>query len=215
MPTLLELYGNAGTVTGNGGLVPEEGINRDIGVVLASKNFGILREPSLEVVYLDNKIDNLILFFPNSQYTARPDNIGSARVTGIELALSTFVTRRLRVTGNYAYLDTKDTSPIPYYNGNRLPARPLNDTALFVDVIERWWSLSYEYHHIGSNFLKRANLKEVPARELHNIALRLKPFTDTVTLTVEGQNLTDNRVSDVAGFPLPGRAVYATAGFTY
>jgi len=213
LPSFLELFGNTGSVTGSSDLEPEDGVNRDIGAVLSFDRAGRWRNLFLEVVYLDNTVENLILFFPNSQYTSRPQNIGSARIKGIEISASSLFSSWLRLSGNYSYLDGIDTGPIPYYNRNDLPGRPRHELAFSFDVIHRVGKLSYEYQRIGANYLDPANQMKVPARDIHNVALRWSPFGAQTALTLEGRNLTDNRISDVSGFPLPGRSLFATLSY--
>ncbi|UCH84164.1 MAG: TonB-dependent receptor, partial [Candidatus Latescibacterota bacterium] len=84
LPTFVELFGNTGSVTGSADLVPEESLNRDIGVVVSHDRLWRLRRMFFEVVYLDNDVENLIIYFPNSQFTAKPRNIGAARIRGVE-----------------------------------------------------------------------------------------------------------------------------------
>ncbi len=211
-PTTLELFGNTGSVTGSADLEPEEGLNRDAGFIVSFEKPWRLDGLFLETVYIDNKVDNLILFFPNSQFTSRPENISSARIRGWEISFS-LIADQLRLAGNYTHLETEDTGPIPFYRGNELPGRPTNDIALFVDYTLERWKLSYELHRIGSNFLDPANRQRVPAREIHNAAANLKPFGRALSLTVEGRNLADKRIGDVNGFPLPGRSFFATLSY--
>lgn len=214
LPTFLELFGNFGSVTGNAKLAPEKGTNRDLGVVLSFDRLGPLRTFFLETVYLTNDAENLILFFPNSQRTSIPANIGAAEIRGWEVSFSACVGSLLQLSGNYASLDTRDTSEIPYYHGNKLPSRPEHEFSLSASVPLKWWRLSYELHHIGANYLDRANMQEIPARSLHNLALRLDLPRTGFALTLEGRNLSDNQISDVSGFPLPGRTFYSTACYT-
>jgi outer membrane cobalamin receptor len=213
LPTFVELFGNTGSVTGSAILKPEEALNRDIGVVLSHGGLGRFHQLFFEMVYLDNKVENLILFFPNSQFTSKPRNIGAARIRGVEMSMSSFVGDRLRVAGNYTYLDSRDTSPITYYNGNELPARPKHDVGAFVDVFLKKWKFSYELHHIGANYLNPANHKSVPARDIHNISAQWRPFANGVSLSAEARNISDNQISDVNGFPLPGRSMFITLGY--
>ena len=212
-PTMLELFGNTGSITGSADLIPERGENRDIGILLSADRIGPLLGAFLEVVYLHNDVDDLILFFPNSHYTSRPQNINSARIRGWEVSFSTQWREWLRVAGNYTYLDSRDTGPIPYYYGNRLPGRPLHDAALFIDTMWRRWRLSYELHRIGSNYLAPANFGLVPAREIHNLALRAALSSDVLSATAGVTNLGGNQIRDVDGFPLPGRSFYVTLSF--
>jgi len=210
LPTFVEMFGDIGSVTGNPDLVPEEGTNRDAGVVISTRRIGALENLYLEVSYVDNEAENLILFFPNSQNTSRPENITSSRIRGWEATASTDVGGRFQAAVNYTNLDARDTGPIPTYNGNVLPARPRGDANLSLSGLWGWWRLTYEFHHIGANYLKRSNLETVPERNIHNLILRLRLPVNGLTFTIEGRNLSDDQISDVNGFPLPGRAVFST-----
>ncbi len=209
-PTFFELFGNIGSVTGDGTLEPEKGLNRDIGAVFSREKLLFLRRLYLETLYFDNEITDLILFFPNSQRTVKPANIGSSRIRGCEFSLSLDLTSSISFSGNYTYMDGKDTSPIPYYNGNELASTPTHETSLAMNFSRRRWGLGWKVHYIGSNFLDRANMEEVPGREIHTLYLETKPFGDRFSIMLEGRNLTDNQIRDVSGFPLPGRNFYLT-----
>lgn len=213
LPTFLELFGNLGTVTGSGDLEPEMGLNRDIGVVLDLDRRGWLKQLFVEAVYLDNEASNLILFFPNSQQTTRPVNIGSARIRGWEFSVAAGLGSSILLTGNYTRLDTEDTSDIPYYSGNRLAGRPRDDASIAASYRAGWWKATVEAHYIGSNFLDRANMNEVPARGIHNAIFQVFTPASGLSFSVEAQNVTDNRVHDVSGYPLPGRAIFTTLSY--
>ncbi len=212
IPTFLELFGNLGSVTGNPDLEPELGTNRDIGIILRAERLLMIENPFLELVYIDNDVENLILFFPNSQYTSFPVNIGSASIRGIEATCSGSIGRFLGLSGSYALLDGRDTGPIPYYNGNRLAGRPVHQASGRIDIERTHWKAGYELHYIGANYLDRANMTEVPARAIHNAVFELSSHGMAVSL--EARNLGDDRISDVNGFPLPGRSFYATMSYT-
>ena len=212
-PTFVELFGNTGSVTGSADLEAEEGLNRDIGVVVSRESLWKAQRVFFEVVYLDNDVENLILLFPNSQFTLRPRNIGSARIYGWETSFSSMFGERFRLSGNYTYLNARDTGPIPYYNGNDLPSRPKHEVGVFTDLMLGPWKFTYEFHYIGENYLDPANHMQVPAREIHNLAVKRWLFGGGMSLSAEGRNLTDNQVSDVNGFPLPGRSVFVTLSY--
>ncbi len=213
LPTFLELFGNLGSVTGKPDLQCESGTNRDIGLVLSVKKAWVFESAFMELAYLDNEVEDLILFFPNSQYTSVPGNIGSAAIRGWELSASSTVIGCLSISGNYSYLDTEDTSPVPYYSGNRLAGSPVHKSAIMLELDRERYRMAYELHILGSNYLDRANLEEVPAREIHNVSLRLETPLEGLFMTIECRNLSDNQVSDISGFPLPGRSYYATASY--
>lgn len=212
VPTFLELFGNLGSVTGNPGLEPEHGTNRDVGLLLRTERFLLLENPFLELVYLDNEIEDLILFFPNSQYTSIPVNIGSASIRGFEASFSGTARGWIRLSGNYSLLDGRDTGPIPYYNGNRLAGRPVHQGSGRIEIIRTRWKVGYELNHIGSNYLDQANMTLIPARTIHNTLIELS--SGGFSVSFEGRNLGNDRISDVNGFPLPGRSFYSTVSYT-
>ncbi|HXV14366.1 MAG TPA: TonB-dependent receptor [Candidatus Krumholzibacteria bacterium] len=214
LPTFLELFGNTGSVTGNALLEPEQGENRDVGVVLNFANLGAVRSLLLEVSRFDNKAENLILFFPNSQYTVKPTNIGASRIRGWEVSAAAMWTDWEFAAG-YTLLDAEDTSDIPYYHGNELPSRPQDDVSASLSYAWRSLRATYEFHYMSANWLDRANLSETPSRELHNLLVRVRTPVDGLALILEGQNLADERPVDVAGYPLPGRSLYTTLSYDY
>jgi iron complex outermembrane receptor protein len=214
LPTFLELFGNTGSVTGNTDLVPASGENRDIGVVVSAARAGPVRSVFLEVSRFDNKAEDLILFFQNSQYTVKPTNIGSASLKGWE-ATASLGWRALELVAGYTRLDTEDTSDIPYYNGNELPSRARDDVNASLACTWRMLRATYELHYMSANWLDRANLRETPSRDLHNLILTIRAPLDGVSFTVSGINLTDERPVDVAGYPLPGRSFFTTLSYNY
>jgi iron complex outermembrane receptor protein len=215
MPTFLELFGNIGAVTGDASLASEEGVNRDVGLVINAAPGRFARSLFFELSYFDNYVDNLILFLPNSWTTVKATNIGSAQIRGVETSVGAALSDALDVAAGYSYLHSEDTSDISYYHGNDLPSRPAHDLNASVSWTWRALRTTYELHYIGANFTDRANLREADARTLHALILAVRLPLDGLSLTVEGRNLGDQQTEDVAGFPLPGRSVYSTLGFRY
>jgi iron complex outermembrane receptor protein len=214
LPSFYEMFGNSGTVTGSPGLEPERGTNRDIGIVCSGERFWKIGRPRFEAVYLHSDMEDLILFFQNSQYTVKPRNIGSATIRGFEFSASGLAADFLRLSANYTRLDSKDTSPVPYYNGNELPGRPKDEASLSTEVFSKRWSVTYEFHYMGSNYLDRANLAPSGERKIHDLMLVLRSPAHGISLSLEGRNLSDEGVYDVSGFPLPGRTLFATIGYS-
>ena len=209
-PTFLERFGDAGLVTGNADLVPERGVDRSVGVALRRDALGPLARVFAELVRIDNGVEDLILFFPNSQLTSRPVNIGSARIRGWEATLGLRTPGAIDVTAAWTHLDTEDTSAIPYYRGNDLPARPRDEVTVRTAWHRRAWRVTLEAHWIAANWLDRANRRRTPARRIVDVSVRVPSPLQGLGITLEGRNVTNDRVSDVAGFPLPGRLAFAT-----
>ncbi len=215
LPTFLELFGNTGAVTGNAALEPEEGVNRDAGFTVNVARAGFARSLFAEVSYFDNTVDNLILFWPNSQWTTQPSNIGAARIRGIESSVSAALPYQFDVSAAYTFMDAEDTGNLARYHGKALPSRPRHD--FNGSLSYSWHALraTYELHYISANYLDRYNAMLTDARDLHSLILTLRAPVDGLSLSLEGRNLGDVHTADVAGFPLPGRSVYSTLGYRY
>jgi outer membrane cobalamin receptor len=217
-PTLTELFGDRGVVIGNPDLKPEEGINADIGMTFKMRNLklGKLTVNNLfgEVVYFSNKVDDLILFQQTSQRTIEPTNISQAESQGVEFNWGFTLNNHFGLSGNYAYQDAKNTSDIPYLNGKKLPGIPENEFFLRPEFFNRWIRIFYEYNFLSENYLDQVNIRKVDERTIHNAGISFYPFKFT-TLTFEVKNIGDEQVSDVLGFPLPGRSYFGTVLFEF
>jgi hypothetical protein len=66
---------------------------------------------------------------------------------------------------------------------------------------------------LGDNYLSSAGRARVASRTIAGASVAVTPFGRDLTFTVEGKNLGDNRITDVGGYPLPGRSVFVACGF--
>ncbi len=211
-PSFYELFGDRGSIIGNSDLAPEKGRNRDFGAIfdlgrIAGAN-GIL-----DVSYFRNIADNTIAFIQNSQRTARPTNIGRAVIKGFEASLALDPAPHWNLSANHTYQNAKDDSIVPYRRGNFLPGRHLRELSLRTQYKTKLWKIYYEYDRAGKSFLDSANLYPIDKSETHNAGVS-RVFGST-TVTLEGKNLGDNRISDIMGFPLPGRSYFITIEKTF
>jgi iron complex outermembrane receptor protein len=163
----------------------------------------------VEYAYFASDTDDLIVFVQNSQATAQARNIGAAEIRGHEVSWSLTAFRHVRLYGNYTLQEALDTSGT-FNRGNVLPGRPRHELHQAIELFAEIGKLVYEFDYIGENFLDRANAFVVDSRALHNVGLTLLPFGKALKLTFEVKNITDNRLADVRGFPLPGRSFFGT-----
>lgn len=214
MPGFLELFGDAGSVRGNSRLEAETGINRDIGLQWEPRRAHL--DLRLECTLFDHDVENLISFLRAAD-TYKAVNIGRAKVRGEEYVWSWSdprAARRWSVQGNYTHLRTTDTSTdISWYAGKELPLQPAHQFFQRIALRARGCELGYEFDVLGDNFLDRWNSVPVPRRELH--AVDLKFAWRALALHTGVRNLTDERVADVAKFPLPGRSFFATSSVRF
>lgn len=210
-PSLLEQFGLSGTVLGNPALVPEAAWNRDLGFRYEHPASGWWGGGRLEYAYFDNEVEDLIVFVQRSAAIFRPENVGRARLRGHELSARAQVLRWFTLDLNYTRQEAENRSRVQggIYFGKQLPGRPRNE--LYVRLAARWrlWEPYYELNAISGNMLDLANFQAVAARDLHGVGVAFQPARQ-LRLLVHVQNLTDNQISDIGGFPLPGRALLGT-----
>jgi outer membrane cobalamin receptor len=209
-PNFSELFGNRGVVVGNNSLQPEKGPNWDVGAVAAVGPWGWLDGLHAEYAYFNNNVTDLIVLVQNSQHVSKPLNIGAARVSGDEFSLKAGALTHIRLETNFTHYDAENRSDIPSQRGKQLPGRPANDLYTHVEFYERRGRVYYEFNLVSGNFLDLVNFKSVPTRDTHTFGW-VWQVTDHLGLSFEARNVTNNQISDVAGFPLPGRAFFGGA----
>ncbi|MBD3348498.1 MAG: TonB-dependent receptor, partial [Candidatus Eisenbacteria bacterium] len=210
-PSMVELFGSSGYVEGNAELGPEEGTTTDVGLTVG---FGDRAggETFLQAVVFRAEREDLILFLQNSQRTVKAFNLEAARVEGFELSARRFWASGLGLSATYTYQDARNDGPSPIYNGNRLPYEPAHALFLRTEWERDRAALWHEYHYQGETYRDRANLEENerPASGIHNVGGGLELVPDALSVSLEVRNVTDERVTDVEGYPLPGRVFYVT-----
>lgn len=213
-PSLFELFGNNGKILGNSSLEPESAVSLDGGIIYDSKMLPAPHTLRLEAHAFFSDVRDLIQFVQTAQNIAVAENLDQARIWGIEAGIHGDFFRHLRVQGNYAYLDARNTGSVRARNSKRLPHRPpsawflraegysmdfpsLKEAALFVDA--QW---------IAANALDNANLVRVPARLVVNSGFSLELPRSTAKMSFTAQNLGNSQTADLTGYPLPGRSYH-------
>lgn len=213
VPSLFELFGNRGTVVGNRDLVPERADQRDVGLAWSrswSAGVGARASLAAEIALYRTDARDLIVFLQNSQHTSVAQNVSAARLQGVETSV-TAAFGPLRATANWTHQDARDRSGVPYWDGKQLPGRPADEAFTREEFTRAGWRVFHEFQYLAGNYLDRANRQPVAARRLHNLGAGASLARGTLRLTAELRNLTDDRVQDVAAYPLPGRSYALTA----
>jgi outer membrane cobalamin receptor len=208
-PTFSELFGNRGAVIGNPSLQPETGTSGDVGLVADIPAQGWLDGLHGEFDYFNRDVNDLIVLVQNSQRVSRPVNIGAANVSGEELTVHGLALHHVSLDLNYTHQAAVNESPIPSQRGKQLPGRPANELYTQVELFTPFGKLYYELSLVSGNFLDPVNFTEVPSRDVHTLGVSWNAAA-RLTLSFEAQNITDNQISDVGGFPLPGRTFFGT-----
>ncbi|RKZ17457.1 hypothetical protein DRQ53_03465 [bacterium] len=201
VPTLFELFGDRGAVVGNPGLASESGVNRDLGLVWSIPSAAGRR---VAFTWFVNDAFDLILPVQISPVAVKYQNLARADIEGLELEadsgrLSIF-SARLALTR----LWTTDRSGRSYAEGHPLPGRPglVADAALFAHLGP--WTAGVNLAAMDENFAQTGGRAPIPGRTLLGASLERHLGQEFIALA-RVDNLADDEVFDLYGYPLPGR----------
>lgn len=207
-PDFMELFGNQGSVIGNPGLRPEHTRNADVG--LSWTHAWERGSLALDAAHFESRGEDLVVYIHYSQSSVRAENISRARIRGQELSLRVTTPKHVGMTGGLTHLDTRDEGPVPYWHGNQLPLRPALQAFARLDWTAGSVRAVADLEYIGPNYRDRANLRPVDERLPFGAAISFAPGLAGLRWTLEGKNLGNDRIADVAAFPLPGRSLFAS-----
>ena len=217
-PSFLELFGNGtNRLLGNGDLRAERGYNADLGLSIdrRGEHTAIVSRTTAFASSADDLIE--WQFSPWGQ--ARADNVGRARIWGVEQEVRLATARHFRVTAQATYLSATNLSNDTAMFGHQLPfhprlhgyARPeLKGFALpggfevgvYADADVRAWAFS-----------DRSNHQDVGARVLVGAGLACAHPKSHLRLTASAVNLTNTRQLDVSAWSLPGPSVFLALAY--
>lgn len=208
-PSFFELFGNNGTTLGNPDLGPEKGFNRDIGISYDWKPEELPLDLFFEVIYFNNKVEDLIAFEQATGQVSHPCNVDDASIKGWEFVLRTEAWKHLQIEGNVTYQDSVNEGPVKGKRSNRLPRTPLLEVDLTTSL--KFWKMvfEYEFEHMQGAYLDLANLAPSEDRYLHHLTFTYTP-REGVSASFQVQNLTDEHYQDFYNYPLPGRSFFFT-----
>jgi len=215
MPTFLELFGERGSILGNTTLKPEKARSYDFGIVTDYKSSEIQMNHTYTL--FSKRLEDMILFVPNSQFSLRPENIDSAWIRGFEWSFKINLKKAWKFQSNYTYQKATNTSETIYLKGKYLPLRPLHEwTGTFsYKFLKQNLEIGYEPVFIGAAYRDRTNeySNYQPARWIQNLFFYwefIKEEEKEFSLSLDLRNIMDVRAFDFVGYPLPGRNYYVT-----
>ena len=209
IPTFEELFGNRGTVRGNRAAQPERVLTRDAGLLASFAPEGGGAKPrALEAQISAYRSDatDLLVWIQNSANTSVAQNIGAARLEGVELSARATWGFGLSADAAWTRQWTRDEGEAVYWHGKDLPGRPGHEASLGV-ALQRGPVRGFgEVHAMSSFWLDRYNQDSVPARTLVDLGATYAFAEGTTDILVECRNVGDVHAQDFAGYPLPGRS---------
>jgi iron complex outermembrane receptor protein len=239
LPTLTEVFGDRGFVLGSPDLRPERGPSGDLGAVWApAAAAGDVDRIFVEADVFAHRAHDTIALITSGGFVARATNIGDTQAYGAELVAAARYARTLSVTASYTRLATEQLAGDPSVEGKPVPREPGHAVEARAELARRvlghLGSVSLEAAWQSTSFLDPAGLGRVPARVLIGAGARVE-LVPGLAAALSVANLADTRVvhlpldpppspsftetstalTDVAGFPLPGRSFYLSLDWTY
>lgn len=209
-PSFPELFGQNGVQEGNPTLRPERGIQWDAGIQLAPD-----RPFRLEAAYFESLVEDQVVLLQNSQRTVKAMNLERAWVRGVESSGFTRVawarTIALEMQGSFTWQEARDVGQSVTYRGKKLPDLPDREGFGSLRLLRGPWDARWEISARSSHYRDRYNSpqKRTPASTVHAVSLGRALARASLHLRCEVQNLFDERIEDIDGFPLPGRSFLA------
>ncbi|MGK0229172.1 MAG: outer membrane cobalamin receptor [Gammaproteobacteria bacterium] len=196
-PSFGELYGSIGLVNGNSELIPEEGINADLGILfkggaleLTGSVFAGLRDEIIVTVF-------------DSRRVGRPVNTGEAEVLGLELGANWTISPELSLRSNLTW-----QSPKSLNRTSGLPKNFLPGEAQFVwfgraEYAPGNWTAWYEVNVQNRRYYDLSNI--LPAADTTQHSAGFGWSKNDWGFSLSANNLSNENVEDFNGFPKPRR----------
>jgi outer membrane receptor protein involved in Fe transport len=223
-PDFTELYGNQGGIIGNPGLRPEQGVFAELGASLRSEAL------TFQVDTHWTRRRDLIVYVLNAQRVAIAQNLGVTRVQGVEAAVVTAPTVWMDLQANVTWSNSSNRDPDPAYFGNKVPGLPAFELHLRPSLHHReLLRTGYSMDWSTPTFWDATNWHRSTHRLFHGAWLRYQPVLAFPSLEISALNITNRRseevprdplfingdtvrqpVTDLLGYPLPGRTLWLT-----
>ena len=210
-PTFTERFGFfPGTFLGNPDLEPESSTSFDLGLERHLMSGNVTLRASLFHQDLDNEINGFAFDAPSGMFTAI--NIdGESERSGVELETIVRFSDSFDMAAHYTYTDAQEDS------GSREIRRPKHAGGINANLraLNDRFGAALTANYGGSRgdvFFDPATFAStvVPLESYWLVDLALHyDATDTVTLFVRGNNLTDDDYEEVLGYRTLGRTGYA------
>lgn len=223
VPTLSERWGDGAGVVANPDLNAEQGWSLD-GRARCELAWTRRLEAALSLGSFYRDIRELVTLLPNSARTLRAENVGRARVWGIESGLDASWWW-LRADVHYTYTQGRDASVLPGFAGKQLVGTPGHAVNAGLQLGRSDWHLRYQFQFASLSYLDRANLRPIPPRLRHDVWAQARLWDTNLWLKGTLRNVTNRRAefvalgleraqrgvamrSDFVGYPLPGRTFF-------
>ncbi|WP_257547550.1 TonB-dependent siderophore receptor [Sphingopyxis sp. DBS4] len=197
-PSLYQLYDS---FSGNAALRPERSKSYDLGI---DQSLADGRAVMSLTAFVRNTTDQINYDNATSKY----GNIDRTRAKGVEATLALRPVDALNVTASYSYIDARDRSGRPAFDGKRLPRRAEQAISLSADYD---WSFGLSTGAtltlVGDSFDDAANLVPLDGYALAGVRASF-PIGGHIELYGRVDNLFDADYATASGYGVYGRAAY-------
>jgi iron complex outermembrane receptor protein len=216
VPSFLELYAGQERLLGNPDLRPERGTNADVALEIdGGQRVQVLARTAL----FGALATDLIEWQHDSYGHARPDNVGAARVLGVEEEVRLVFGSWGRLIAQGTFLDARDTSDSAAHNGRQLPLRPRWQAYVRPELVrlplergggaDRVFLGAYvDGALLADSFDDPANLRRTPTEWLVGAGLSAEAPRWGLRATCSAQNLTNAPAWQMAYSAVPGRTIF-------
>ncbi len=205
-PAFAELFGSRGLIVGNSNLLPEAGVNADIGFTLTPNN-----RFQMDASLFGSWRDELIALLFDSQGVGRSANVGEAQVFGLEVGNNYLLSDQLSLRFNTTYQLSRNIADNPALDNRELPgeARLSAHTKLQYrkDNIRTWFESNYK----SDFFYDQANLLPSESYWLHSAGIEYQWHDFQIGVTAN--NIGNDAIQDYNGFPRPGRSYFISLNY--
>lgn len=205
-PSFAELFGSRGLIVGNSNLLPEAGVNADIGLTWSPT-----RRYQLNASLFGAWRDELIVLAFDSQGIGRSVNTGKANAYGLEIGNDWKISNKLSARFNTTYQVTQNFSANRALNNREIPGQARLSAHAKLNyklAATRAW---VETNHKSDFFYDQANLLPSKGYWLHNAGIEFD--WHDVTFGFTANNLGNVNVEDFNGFARPGRAYFFSLSY--
>jgi outer membrane cobalamin receptor len=219
IPSFLELYGYNRGVLGNPQLVPERGLNADLQLAYASRSSapGLASEWSAALTAFGSRVDDLIEWHPTS-YQTRAENIARARVWGVE-AEARWRGRHLGATAQGTLTDARDEGEVLAARDRQLVFHPRYRGYARLEwrqSLGRSRLVAGAYADVDATAGNHSapTFGDIPPQALLGAGVSLEHAPTGLRLIASAANLADDRTQTFRDYPLPGRTLFVSLGWS-
>jgi len=198
-PSFGELFISRGFLRGNTNLLPEEGVNADIGF-----HWTPVKRVSIDASVFASWRDELIATVFDARRTGKTLNLGAARILGLELSANWRINKQWSAKANLTIQDASSVDSFGAFENKQLPGEAPQSAYLRMQYQHQEWRAFIEGDGSWNRFYDQANVLPASDQWLQNLGIDWQHSSITIRASIN--NLTDQNAEEFNGFPRPGRS---------